>query len=121
ALRRGADRAEGVGQDAANRAHGFAHDAAAAVGSATSAVGLGRDGRDGGAAGRSSADGGLAAVAGATTERTRDLRGYYTAYDARDLLPELAGMFSDDELKLISIWKEARLEAGQAYVDLDNL
>jgi hypothetical protein len=55
------------------------------------------------------------------TERNRDLRGCYTAYDCREWLPGLARWLPDDELKQITIWKEARLEAGQAYVDLDNL
>jgi hypothetical protein len=55
------------------------------------------------------------------SERNRDLRGCRTAYECRDQLPELARFVVDDELKLITLWKEGRLEAGQAYVDLDNL
>jgi hypothetical protein len=55
------------------------------------------------------------------TERNRDLRGCYTAYDCRDRLPDLARWLPDDDLKVIPIWQGARLEPGQAYVDLDNL
>jgi hypothetical protein len=55
------------------------------------------------------------------TERNRDLRDCLTAYECRDLLPELAGLVPDEELKLITIWKRARFEPDQTYVDLDNL
>ncbi len=54
------------------------------------------------------------------TERTRDLREYLTAYDAREALPELSAWMTDDDMKLLPIWKGTRFESGQQYFDLDN-
>ena len=54
------------------------------------------------------------------TERKQDLRQYLTAYEAREALPELSAWMTDDDLKLLPIWKGTRFEAGQQYFDLDN-
>ena len=54
------------------------------------------------------------------TERTRDLRQFLTAYEAREALPELSAWMTDDDMKLLPIWKGARFEAGEQYFDLDN-
>jgi hypothetical protein len=55
------------------------------------------------------------------TDRDRDLRDALTAWAARERLPELAGRLSEEDLKLIPIWRRARFERGQIYLDLDNL
>jgi hypothetical protein len=57
---------------------------------------------------------------GGPTGRTRDLRGFPTAYEAREFLPELAASFGDDHLRQIRIWKSPRFEANRMYFDLDN-
>jgi hypothetical protein len=49
-----------------------------------------------------------------------DLRRFPTAYEAREHLPSLSEWMSDDDLKLLPIWKGTRLEAGQTFFDLDN-
>ncbi len=54
------------------------------------------------------------------TERQRDLRQYLTAYEAREALPELSAWMTDDDLKLLPIWKGSRFEAGEQYFNLDN-
>jgi len=53
-------------------------------------------------------------------DRLRDLRGFTTAYDAREYLPELAAWMSDDALRLLRIYRGARFERDQMYFDLDN-
>ncbi len=53
-------------------------------------------------------------------ERKRDLRHYLTAYDAREALPDLSAWMTDDDMKLLPIWKGTRFESGQHYFDLDN-
>ncbi len=53
-------------------------------------------------------------------QRERDLRQYPTAYEAREALPELSAWMTDDDMKLLPIWKGSRFEAGQEYFDLDN-
>jgi hypothetical protein len=54
------------------------------------------------------------------TERKRDLREYLTAYEAREALPELSAWMTDDDMKLLPIWKGTRFETGEQYFDLDN-
>lgn len=49
-----------------------------------------------------------------------DLSGCLTAYDCRDRLPESSSWMSDDDLKLLPLWQEARLESGAVYFDLNN-
>lgn len=55
-----------------------------------------------------------------TGSRKQDLRDFLTAYEAREELPELSAWMTDDDLKLIPIWKGTRFETGQQYFDLDN-
>jgi hypothetical protein len=55
------------------------------------------------------------------TDRDKDLRMAPTAWEARASLPELADRLSEEDLKLIPIWRGARFERGQIYLDLDNL
>ena len=54
-------------------------------------------------------------------DRDKDLRDAFTAWEARDRLPELASRLSEEDLKLIPIWRGTRFEKGQLYVDLDNI
>ena len=54
-------------------------------------------------------------------DRDKDLRDAPTAWEARDRLPELANRLTEEDLKLIPIWRGARFERGQLYVDLDNI
>ena len=52
------------------------------------------------------------------TERTRDLRQYLTAYEAREALPELSAWMTDDDMKLLPIWRGTRFDVGAQYFDL---
>lgn len=54
------------------------------------------------------------------SERQRDLRRFPTVYEARDELPDLAAWLSDDEMKLLPIYKGNHFDRGQIYFDLDN-
>ncbi len=55
-----------------------------------------------------------------SSERQRDLRDCLTAYDCRDLLPELSAYLSDDHLKQLTLWRGGRFERGEEYFDLDH-
>jgi hypothetical protein len=49
-----------------------------------------------------------------------DLRDCLTAYECRDRLPELSAWMSEDNLKLLPIYKGGSFERGHMYFDLDN-
>jgi hypothetical protein len=48
----------------------------------------------------------------------RDFSDCVTAFDCRELLPELARFMSDDALKALLLWKGRRFERGHEYFDL---
>lgn len=52
--------------------------------------------------------------------RNDDLRDCPTAYTCRERLSALSAWMSDDDLKLIPIWRGNRFERGQEYFDLDH-
>jgi hypothetical protein len=53
-------------------------------------------------------------------DHTADLRDCPTAYECRDRLPELSAWMSDDDLKLLRIYKRGSFERGHMYFDLDH-